>query len=92
MAIAALLCHVIVIWAVGNPFKFMIGCQVSHDHVTTIFKLLCRLPQKINGEAGKESCMLLLPAKGVAEKRFWHWEFSAFLMDFSMVLFQPDPR
>lgn len=55
--------HVIAILCFATYFLLKAGCQVLHDHVITIFNLLYQLPQKVNGEDGREACKLLLPAE-----------------------------
>lgn len=55
--------HKIVIWALGNLFALMTGCQVPHGDMIAICFLPCWLPQQANREASREDCELLLPAK-----------------------------
>lgn len=50
--------HMIVIWL----FTPMSSCQVPHGHVITACNVLCQSPQKVNWEASREGCKLLLSA------------------------------
>uniref|UniRef100_A0A2D4HC70 Uncharacterized protein n=1 Tax=Micrurus lemniscatus lemniscatus TaxID=129467 RepID=A0A2D4HC70_MICLE len=48
-------------------------CTCSHLHVTTICNLLHQLPQKVNGQASRKICRLMLPAERMPSFIFESW-------------------
>lgn len=53
---AVIKCCMIPFWMLGNLFAFITSCEAPWNHLSNNCNLLCWIPQKIDGEAGREGC------------------------------------
>lgn len=64
--------HVIIFQELRNLFTLITSCQAPHNHLIAICNVLCWLTQKVNREASREGCNLLLPVERFPLP-YMHW-------------------